>query len=177
MRSDLRLKLRNFIALLFIFAVLCNSCQKRQDTATKLSLTLVQAQKLFTNTKWEPAVCKGISPAIPGFTITQYLKGLRIDLVSETGIYIIYEEFVSSGTDDLPEMKGTLSNIPEINESIFFYYSPIKRASKNYINICGFAEKRMFRIHAWGVKNSADKELDIALELAKHALTNLGNKL
>ena len=177
MRSDLRLKLKDFIALLFIFAVLCNSCQKRQDTATELSLTLGQAQKLFTNTKWEPAVCIGISPAIPGFTITQYLKGLRIDLVSETGIYIIYEEFVSSGTDNLPEMKGSLSNIPEINESIFFYYSPIKRASKNYVNICGFVEKRMFRIHAWGVKNSADKELDIALELAKHALTNLENTL
>ena len=171
------MKLRNFITLLFIFAVLCNSCQKRQDTATEFSLTLVQAQKLFTNTKWEPAVCKGISPAIPGFTITQYLKGLRIDLVSETGIYIIYEEFISSGADNLPEMKGTLSNIPEIKESIFFYYSPIKRASKNYVNIYGFAKKRMFRIHTWGVKNSADKELDIALELAKHALINLRNNL
>jgi hypothetical protein len=136
-------------------------------------VSLDVATRRLVDQHWTPVICVGIPPTISGFAVERYSDGTRADLKSASNVYVIYREYTVDANGRSFRDTGELAELDRPSDGIFRFRYPIALGSEHHTYLVGFAEDRMFRIHAWQVPGATQTEYEVALEIAKLAVATI----
>jgi hypothetical protein len=128
-------------------------------------LSLGDATTRLENGKWQPVACVGIPKEAQGFSITRYPECTRVDLKSDSKVYVSYQEFAVNPAGRAYS-SGQLVRLAGAPGSVFRWESYVSLDCAHYVDLVGFAGNRMFTIHARQLPDATEDELAVALRVA-----------